>query len=460
MLKSLTQRIVKPLLSIIAFSVVFISLLVAYTSIQEISVYLGLKKLIVPVVGTGSMYPSLYWDKSEQGPDDVDKSAIEEYRSTPLMYRRFSGLKLFGKTYFYRPVEFGDLVAFKNDTTRAILAKENKNQESGFIKRVIGLPGDTLEFRDGYVLRNGERIEEPYLYHPRSTYGQEQVADCQAIIIPPDHYFVLGDNRKISADSRGDLGLIVDSDINFILPFNEQDLYHSLWRDTSQDDQLLGTPTLDSQEFYSLLNLARRAAGAVPLSPKSSLVASASLRGSQLLTGSSSTLENTLASAGYSNIITGEFTTRGHYTAEELIQNLLYFPATAEQVLDPKYQDIGVVAVNKEIDGCPTQIIVGQLGGYVPAEYPQEVIANWQDLVHNLEQVIPSWEQAQDYPTIDQAKLAELLTILRARLSLARAIVASMQDNQWLTASQQQAITADDDASARANTLINELNGE
>ncbi|MFH2019407.1 MAG: signal peptidase I, partial [bacterium] len=232
MFKSLAAKVGKFIGVAITFLVVLVSSLVAYTSVQEISIYLGTKKLIVPVVGTGSMYPSLYWDKTEQGPDDLDKTAIEEYRSTPFMYRRFSGLTIFGRTYLYRPVEFGDMVAFKSDTTREILASEGKDQESGFIKRVIGLPGDTLELRDGYVLRNGERIEEPYLYRPRSTYGQEGIADCQKQIVPPDHYLVLGDNRKISSDSRGKLGFIADSDINYLLPFGEQEIYHSLWRDT------------------------------------------------------------------------------------------------------------------------------------------------------------------------------------------------------------------------------------
>lgn len=459
MLKSLAIKLGKFIGIAFAILVVLVSSLVAYTSVQEILKYVGVKKIIVPVVGTGSMYPSLYWAKSEQGPDDLDKTAIEEYRSTPRMYRRFSGLAIFGRIYLYRPVGFGDMVAFKSDTTREILASDGKDQESGFIKRIIGLPGDTLELRDGYVIRNGERIEEPYLYRPRSTYGEEEIVDCQKQVVPPGHYLVLGDNRKISSDSRGKLGFIADSDINYILPFGEQEIYHSLWRDTSQDEKLLGTPTLDSQEFYRLLNLARHEAGVPALAVKTSLIRSASLRGSQVLAGESSSLENTLQKVGYSNIVTGEFISRGHYSAQELVQNLLYFPSTASQVLDPQYQDIGLVTVNQDVSGCPTQLIVGQMGGYIPADYPPEVISGWQDLVTNLEEVISSWEKARDYPKINQDKLNELLTILHTRLTLARAIVSSMQDNKWLTSEQEQSIKADVSASARADKLIEELNG-
>jgi len=64
-----------------------------------------------------------------------------------------------------------------------------------YIKRVIGLPGETVEVRDGKVFINGEPLDEPYIAEaPRYTYGPVE--------IPADQYFVLGDNRNLSNDSH------------------------------------------------------------------------------------------------------------------------------------------------------------------------------------------------------------------------------------------------------------------
>ena len=68
-----------------------------------------------------------------------------------------------------------------------------------FIKRVIGLPGETVEVKDGAVHVDGKRLAEPYVYDQQQTTA---TGDTARWVIPTGDFFVLGDHRESSADSR------------------------------------------------------------------------------------------------------------------------------------------------------------------------------------------------------------------------------------------------------------------
>lgn len=416
--------------------------------ITEGAKIIGLQTIPVEVAGTGSMYPSLFWSTSEEGPEDPNKELIPEYRTSPHLYSLFLHPEL-GR---------GDLVAFKNDNTRKILISEGKNPEVGFIKRIIAVPGDTLQLRDGFVYLNDSLLDEPYLAAPRSTYGDTFLPDCKSITIPPTYYFVMGDNRKVSADSRASLGLVNDSDISYYLPYAKQSLYHSLYRDTSQDATLLGTPTLEATAFLDLVNRARQTKGIAKLRFDPSLNRSATVQGQNILTNNPLPLATVTNNAHYNNIILGEFSTHGRYSATELYTNLMSFPDTAKQILNPEYQDLGIGVVNQEVDGCPQQIIVGHLGGYVPPDYSSEMLQSWSDLASNLHSIIPSWEQAQSYPEINQEELAKLLDILKRRVALADEVVIAIKQKEWFSSSLKTRIESDKTDATNAEQLINRLN--
>jgi signal peptidase I len=89
--------------------------------------------------------------------------------------------------YRFEPIERGDVVVFWYPLDRS----------KSFIKRVVGLPGETIEIRSGHLYINNRELQEPYVpasYLDGSSYP--------ALKIPPDQYFVMGDHRDSSNDSR------------------------------------------------------------------------------------------------------------------------------------------------------------------------------------------------------------------------------------------------------------------
>ncbi|OGH11517.1 MAG: signal peptidase I [Candidatus Levybacteria bacterium RIFCSPLOWO2_01_FULL_36_13] len=113
-----------------------------------------------------SMYPNFY-----------DK----EYVLTNLILLKFQAPKM------------GDVVVFKSPV----------EPEKDYIKRIIGLPGDSIYIKDGDVYLNGEMLNEgKYLNSSVKTHQGAFLQNDEQITVPENMYFVLGDNRDASSDSR------------------------------------------------------------------------------------------------------------------------------------------------------------------------------------------------------------------------------------------------------------------
>jgi signal peptidase I len=120
---------------------------------------------------------------------------------TSMMPSLYDQERLFINQFSYKfglgDIKRGDTVVFwyPEDTTKS------------YIKRVIGLPGDTVAVEEGYVLVNGRKLEENYV---PAEYRDDR--PYPPTVVPADNYFVLGDHRSSSNDSRA-WGFVPRNDI-------------------------------------------------------------------------------------------------------------------------------------------------------------------------------------------------------------------------------------------------------
>ena len=400
----------------------------------------------------------------------TNSAQLETETVLRVLMRRFpSGINLRSVKLFQNIISRGDIISFENSITDQITSQKS-GVKSGFIKRVIAIPGDTLQIRDGFVYINGQIQTENYTASGRSTFGGQFLSDCKPLTIPSGFVFVMGDNRKGSSDSRHELTLVPISDIDHYLPLSEQINYSNNWRDASKDTSQSLKPLLDKQVYLNMLNEKRRENNLIPLKYQPKLESSAGIRAGIILkyddlsfdaTKSGITMAKAMAQSGYSNTIWGEAPTLGYYDSAELLENYFAFENTKKFLLNPDFQETGISAQIGLLNGCPVQIVVQHLAGFKPPNYSADVITSWKNNLKGLQDSLPSWEKLKSYTQFyksHQKEVDELLGLFATRISRNQAIVNKMAANQWLSDEEQAWTKEEESLSSRMSALTTILN--
>jgi signal peptidase I len=421
----------------------------------------------INIVGTGSMYPT--WEKGTKGKSN--KELAKEIISTAGFLPYPNGIVISGRRFLGHTLGRGDILTWENDTTRELTSRGG-GDPAGLLKRIIGLPGDTIELRDGIVYLNGEPQKEPYIAKPRSTFGEKFLKECQMITVPQDAVFAMGDNRKGSSDSR-EIGFAPIKDIRLVLPLEKQKgKLDKNWHDATNDLSDTAKPIIDRNRFVELLNEKRKENGATPVKYEPKLDVSAKIRGEYLLKNNTiqqeasyEVVSNAMSKAGYWNSYVWEWSLEGYYTADELIEDYLERDSTDAKNtwFDKKFDDIGIGEVQGSLNGCPTQLIVVHAAGYIPPNYKKEDIESWKTSLSRLREIQPSWASLKDNTNFYQKNKEDvdrINEIISIRISNISAIASKMEANQWLTATEQKMIDQDKPLYDEQEAIATRLNSQ
>ena len=359
------------------------------------------------------------------------------------------------KFYFYFPtleIKRGDIVVFKNDKT-----KDDNNQPASYVKRVIAMPGEEVMLQDGFIKVNDKVLNEPYVKVKKTTYSESFTPECKKIIVPQDSYFVLGDNRANSKDSR-DFGFVKKNEVRYIIYYNKKITV------TNFRVEITGTQIIEK------INQIREDQKLGLLKENSQLDKAANARAQSIAQSGDWTSEadksnftyvDALALVNYENTISAEIFDGGYLKVNDLIASWQKNKNLQDIYLNPKFQDVGAAVSMGNLGDCKMPIISVVFGGYESPDYDSELINSWQETLNNLEEIKPGWQNLVNEPRIyseQKTKVDRLNEIINLRIERISSALITMRANNWLNKEQENWLSEDNNLAIEQNQLADELN--
>lgn len=334
----------------------------------------------------------------------------------------------------YNPYKYGlerlDVVSFANAETGG----------ASYIKRIIGLPGESIAIKNGSVFINGQVLYEPYTLNRLPTYGNTHLEDCNIYRIPEGHYAVLGDNRTISQDSRV-LGFIEQSTIQGVIPSDYTPEFSST---VPKTPGVAGTP--DAERIRSAVQEYRTTHQAELLTPHDQLQKIAADRASAIASSLSvakdaDALEQTVKSHAYPYLQYHEFVTYGYLSEADIISQIDESTLERDIIRSPSYHHIGVGVATRSFMECTYPVISIVVGATQSTNYSEATKDQWVQELMSIDETYREFEAMTGSPGIDQNRLSDILRVLTQAKDIATRIKTKIDANQPLSDTDQADLT-------------------
>lgn len=320
----------------------------------------------------------------------------------------------------------GDIVSFSNTETAGL----------NYIKRVVGMPGEKITLKNGYVFINDKALAEDYTLDQLPTYGNTYINDCYPQTVPGHHYLVLGDNRTVSMDSRV-IGFIDQDDISGVI---KTKLTYQYLSGNAQAKILKNNISVET--LVQKINSARQEKNAGGLSVNNTLNEVALSRAKSIVENfadwkkTAIPLKDLLQKSNYKNNSYYEFVTFGYLDEESIVKQILDSPVDKVSFLSGNYYEIGAASEVNTVGDCSFPVITIVIGWPNRPTYSQEVINYWAGEEADSKKMILTLQDVLNYPGADKTNIREMIVTLTEMSDISANINRQITNGEWLDSQQ------------------------